>query len=196
MNLKEIIRKVMRKEVSPPEGEIWVTEVCGCLRRSWYRRRYGEEITKDMIAGIKGHDILLPKLAEELGCAYEVRIEIPVNNHVLVGKADLVCDDRVIELKISNSLHIRDEWILQANTYAVALGKKMFTIVVIGNSIITEDYPVDVVSYKMVLEAAKTFIKYIKSDVPPPPIRGDWCRYCPFRKECNKEKSIVEYMRQ
>jgi len=195
MNLKEVIKKVMQREVKPPEGEVWVTEVCGCLRRSWFRRRYGEEVTKDMIAGIKGHNILLPKLAEELGCAYEVRIEIPVNNNVLVGKADLVCEDRVIELKLSNSLRIRDEWVTQANTYTVALGKDKFTIVVIGNSIITEDFTANKALFKIVLEATKTYIKYLKGGVPPPPMHGDWCRHCPYRKECNKEKSITEYMR-
>jgi len=195
MNLKEIIKKVMRREINPLEGEVWVTEVCGCLRRSWFRRKYGEEVTKDMIAGIKGHNILLPKLAEELGCAYEVRIEIPVNSYVLVGKADLVCEDRVIELKLSNSLHIRDEWVTQANTYAVALGKDKFTIAIIGNSIITKDYPANKALFKVVLESARIFIKYVEKDVPPLPMYGDWCRYCPYRKECNKEKSITEYMR-
>jgi len=194
MNLKEVIRKVMQREVNPPEGEVWVTEVCGCLRRSWFRRKYGEEVTKDMIAGIKGHNILLPKLAEELGCAYEVRIEIPVNNHVLVGKADLVCEDRVIELKLSNSLRIRDEWVTQANTYAVALGKSKFTIAIIGNSIITKDYPANKALFKIVLETAKIYIKHIKANKPPLPMYGDWCKYCPYRKECNKEKSITDYM--
>ncbi|MCD6148924.1 hypothetical protein J7J18_06155 [bacterium] len=195
MNLKDVIRKVMQREVKPPEGEVWVTEVCGCLRRAWYKRRYGEEITKDMIVGIKGHNILLPKLAEELGCTYEVRIEIPVDSYILVGKADLVCEDRVIELKLSNSLHIRDEWITQANTYAVALGKDKFTIAIIGNSIITKDYPANKALFKIVLETAKIYIKHIKANKPPPPMYGDWCKYCPYRKECNKEKSITEYMR-
>ena len=43
--------------------EVWVTELSDCLRKSFYRRKYGYRVTKEMLAGACIHAELLETVA-------------------------------------------------------------------------------------------------------------------------------------
>jgi len=195
MDLREVLNEALREVTTPKEGEIWVTEVTvPCLRMSWYKRRYGDKLTWSALLGIKGHDVLIPRVAERLGCRYEERVEHDLGNGwVLVGRPDIICSDRVIELKVSQKPYIRSEWIEQANAYAYMHAVPEFTIVVVSDVLVIEDYKVSPELFKVTRDIAIIYSEYLSKGKTPLRNRGAWCNHCPYRKICLGEKTITEY---
>jgi len=188
------INDVFYESSVPKDNEIWVSELTGCLRESWYKRLVGVRATKKMVEGLIAHSTLLPFIAERLGCIYEVRVEYSLGKYVLVGRADIVCDDRVIELKVSDSPVIKDEYRLQANAYAYILGKPRYTIVVLSDDINMKTFKTSEKLFKVILNRAKTYIRYVELSIEPPREESSRCRYCFFRRVCFSDEGLEKFM--
>jgi len=179
---------------------VWVTELSGCLRRSWYRRKLGYRLTKDMLAGRVIHAELLERVVEELPVAYaeaEKKVEYVVSvgdvDIWLVGRVDLYIAEgdlrTFVEFKTSD--WIFDEHIEQANIYAVMLNIDKFYICYMPKS--------DEVKCKEfsrtwteqdVEERVKRFVESLTGKEPPQKEENTWCFYCEFKPECKKNKKL------
>jgi len=180
---------------------VYVTELTGCMRRSWYRRKGGYRLTKDMLAGTAVHAELLERVVEELPVAYaeseksvEKLISIGDSDVWLVGRVDLFIADgdlrTFVEFKTSD--WIFDEHIEQANIYAVMLNIDKFYICYMPKS--------DTVKCKEftrtwteqdVVERVKRFVEALTKDEPPQKEEDAWCYYCEFRAMCKKNKTLI-----
>jgi len=179
---------------------VYVTELTGCMRRSWYRRKLGYRMTKDMIAGRAVHAELLERVAGELPVAYakaEKRIEYVISagdvDIWLVGRVDLFIADgdlrTFVEFKTSD--WILDEHIEQANIYAVMLNIDKFYICYMPKS--------DEVKCKEftrtwteqdVEDRVRKFVESLTGKEPPQKEEDYWCFYCEFKPECKKNKKL------
>jgi len=201
----DIIEKAFNNalNVEPEErlDVVYVTELTGCLRRSWYRRKLGYRMTKDMIAGTAVHAELLERVVEELPVAYaesEKKVEYVVSTGDvdiwLVGRVDLFIADgdmrTFVEFKTSD--WIFDEHIEQANIYAVMLNVDKFYICYMPKS--------DIVKCKEftrtwteqnVVERVRRFVEALTKNEPPQKEEDAWCYYCEFKAMCKKNKTLI-----
>lgn len=74
--------------------------------------------TSAMRKGTNIHDSLLPVVAELLGGQYEVPVRASIQDVLLVGSADLVVGNTVIEVKTGTFFGNTDYAVLQASLYA------------------------------------------------------------------------------
>jgi len=200
----DVIEKAFNRAlVVEPEQRldvVYATELVGCLRRSWYRRKLGYRLTKEMIGGRAVHAELLERVAEELPVAHaeaEKRITRVVSTGDadiwLVGRVDLFIADgdlrTFVEFKTSD--WILDEHIEQANIYAVMLNIDRFYICYMPKS--------DEVKCKEfartwterdVEERVRKFVESLTKKEPPQKEEDVWCFYCEYRAECKKNKKL------
>jgi CRISPR-associated protein Cas4 len=180
---------------------VWVTELSGCLRRSWYRRKLGYRLTKDMLAGRAIHVELLERVAEELPVAHseaEKRVEYVVSigdvDIWLVGRVDLFIADgdlrTFVEFKTSD--WIFDEHIEQANIYAVMLNIDKFYICYMPRSSevkcreFTRTW-----AEQDIEERVRKFVESLTGKEPPQKEENMWCYYCEFKAECRKNRTLI-----
>jgi CRISPR-associated protein Cas4 len=205
----EIIEKAFNKalDVEPTNkpSEVYVTELVGCVRRSWYKRRYGYRMNKNMIVGVAVHKELLEVVADILadspdaGFDYvdvekkvEKLISIDGNDVWLVGRVDLYIADKKKGIKtfveFKTSEWVFEEHIEQANIYAVMLDVNRFYICYMPKS--------DQVKCK---EFERTWtesnvverVKMLLSSSEPPRRENYWCNHCEFKNLCKKNRTLV-----
>jgi len=199
--IEEIFNRALQREPVDRLDTVYVTELTGCMRRSWYKRKGGYRLTKDMIAGTAVHAELLERVAKELPFAYaeseksvEKLISIGDIDVWLVGRVDLFIADgdmrTFVEFKTSD--WIFDEHIEQANIYAVMLNIDKFYICYMPKS--------DTVKCKEftrtwteqnVVERVKRFVEALTKDEPPQKEEDYWCYYCEFKAMCKKNKTLI-----
>ena len=182
-------------------GVVYVTELTGCLRRSWYRRRYGYRITRDMICGTAVHREVLERVAAEAPVAHaetEKRVEYWVKmmnrDILLVGRVDLYIADGDLEtfIEYKTSEWVYEEHIEQGNIYAVLLDINRFYICYMPRS----DH-VKCREFKKtwteedVKQRLETLIKHLIDKTEPPRREGTWCSYCEYRSMCRKDRKLV-----
>jgi len=201
----EVIEKTFNRalDVEPADrlDTVYVTELTGCLRRSWYRRKLGYRVTKEMLAGRAVHAELLERVVEDLPVAYaeaEKKVEYVISvgdvDIWLVGRVDLFIADgdmrTFVEFKTSD--WIFDEHIEQANIYAAMLNIDKFYICYMPKS--------DEVKCKEftrtwaelnVVERVKRFVEALTKDEPPQKEEDAWCYYCEFRNMCRKNRTLI-----
>ena len=199
--IEETFNRALIREPVDRLDTVYVTELTGCMRRSWYRRKLGYRMTKDMIAGTAVHAELLERVVEELPVAYaeseknvEKLISIGDSDVWLVGRVDLFIADgdmrTFVEFKTSD--WIFDEHIEQANIYAVMLSIDKFYICYMPKS--------DTVKCKEfertwteqnVVERVRRFVTALTKDEPPQKEEDAWCYYCEFKAMCKKNKTLI-----
>jgi CRISPR-associated protein Cas4 len=180
---------------------VYVTELTGCMRRSWYRRKLGYRMTKDMIAGTAVHAELLERVVEDLPVAYaesekdvEKLISIGDGDVWLVGRVDLFIADgdvrTFVEFKTSD--WIFDEHIEQANIYAVMLNIDKFYICYMpkSDSIKCKEFS-RTWTEQNVVERVRKFIESLTRSEPPQKEENTWCFYCEFKAMCKKNKTLI-----
>jgi len=193
--LKQVVDRVLTSGV-PEDKVVWVTELTQCLRKSFYMRKMPVRRTPEMLLGEVLHRDILTALAYELNCSAEVPVELDMGDFKLVGRADLVCDDCVVELKISKSRVVRESWVRQANTYACILKKPYYYIVVVSDATSVFQYVSDYRLFGEVLSRArKYYVEHIARGEPPPPEESNLCDLCEFRNLCSNVKDITKFMR-
>lgn len=116
--------RATRKEMS---DYISVTEVTGCLRRSYFNRKYPHEIPSWSTSAVIGkyiHQIVERKFAEKFK-DYIVEIEKTFTDDILIGTVDIAIRDPVskksfvIDLKTTSKIPIEPYYnhVLQVNAY-------------------------------------------------------------------------------
>ena len=199
--IEEAFNRALDREPISDASTVYVTELIGCVRRSWYKRRYGYRATRDMIAGIAVHSDVLLRAALLFEGSYDVvtvekKVEklFDVNGSGvwLAGRLDLYIADREKDIRtfieFKTSEWIFEEYVEQGNIYAVMLDMDKFYICYMPKS--------DTVKCK---EFERTWtekevverIQQLLSESEPPRREGYWCNYCEFRNMCKKNRTLV-----
>jgi len=180
---------------------VYVTELTGCVRRSWYKRRHGYRATREMIAGTAIHSDVLLRAALLLEGEYDViavekKIEKMISNDRdnvwLLGKLDLYIADKEKNIKtfveFKTSEWVFDEHIEQGNIYAVMLDIDKFYICYMPKSdqIKCKEFE-RTWTEKEVVER----IQQLLGHTEPPRREGYWCNYCEFRNMCRKSRTLI-----
>jgi len=192
--LLEIIKEMDKEE---HEEGIFITDVTGCLRASYYRKVLGERLPEKIrfqtLIGKATHEFLIPRLAFRLGGDIEVRTEY----RGIRGRADIVTKDYVIELKTVSNIPttVYRSHAEQLNFYLFALKKEYGYVVYLNRKtgvVRVREVKKDEKLLEITLVKAKELKEAIENKIPPKPhvpIRElkTLCSYCPFNSECLKE---------
>ncbi|MCI4436747.1 MAG: CRISPR-associated protein Cas4 [Ignisphaera sp.] len=199
--IEKAFNKALEREPENKPSEVYVTELVGCVRRSWYKRRYGYRASREMIIGTAIHLDVLSKVVEQLSSMFDIveaekkiekLVSVDGNDVWLVGRVDLYIADRQKNVKtfveFKTSEWIFEEHIEQANIYAYMLNTDKFYICYMPKS--------DQIKCK---EFERTWteqeviqrIKQLLSDSEPPKRENYWCNYCEFKNLCKKNKTLV-----
>ena len=199
--IEKAFNRAFDREPINDSSTVYVTELTGCVRRSWYKRRYGYRMTRDMICGTAVHREVLERVVEELPVAYaesekdvEKLISIGDSDVWLVGRVDLFIADgdmrTFVEFKTSE--WVFEEHVEQANIYAVMLNVDKFYICYMPKS--------DTVKCKEfertwteedVKQRLAELVEHLIDNTEPPRREGTWCSYCEFKNLCKKNKTLV-----
>jgi len=192
------------------ENVYWVTELLYCPRKIFWNRKnnFHTPLNSNMLHGSLMHD-LLPKLIEDDSIVYEKELELPLtiggDSVKVVGRADAVMKDKVIEFKYTkilpgylDSKRIPLQYHLQAGMYCKMTGLDEYYIII--GSVFNLDFKV--IRGKLFQEHIDTMIKNaetihncLKQDVLPvvnTPMFKWECRYCPYKKKCIELKEKKE----
>ena len=196
----DFFRRILARfaKPKPDPSVIHVSEVVGCLRRSFYNRRIvshdfrhigDHEVVKRAI-GLIMHDAMASQL-KDLGNDSEVSVAVDLGDFKLVGRADAIVDDSVVEFKFVSKLPDRphEEHLLQVNAYMYMLKLNKGYIVYVDRN--TGRVRVFQVSFsprlwRKVVERAKQLHRYLVEGRIPPRERGPWCHGCEWYWFCLK----------
>jgi len=197
----EVIEKAFNRALDrEPEQRldtVYVTELAGCMRRSWYRRRHGYRATREMIAGTAIHSDILLRAALLLEGEYDVivvekKVEKMISDVWLLGRLDLYIADKEKNIKtfaeFKTSEWVFEEHVEQGNIYAVMLDIDKFYICYMPKSdqIKCKEFE-RTWTEKEVVERIQQLLGYTE----PPRREGYWCNYCGFRNMCRKNKTLI-----
>ena len=168
-----------------------------CPRKMYYQKKYPVDPT-EYVKGIFtiGH-ILHKEIQEILKDTYDC--EVPVlyvdkqSDIKLIGHADLVSDNRVIDIKTVNRLPVRpyDKHHLQVNTYSYLLSKDYYGLLYVEKNTLQMryfEYYTDEQLFKHILQKCRLVYRCIKSDELPECIPNKLCRYCQYKEYCNENR--------
>jgi CRISPR-associated protein Cas4 len=203
--IEDAFNRALDRKPENRRDTVYVTELVGCIRRSWYRRRYGYRMNKDMIAGTAIHSELLDRVADILanspdaGFDYidvekkvEKLLEVNGKSVWLVGRVDLYIADKQKNIKtfveFKTSEWIFEEHIEQANIYAVMLNTDKFYICYMPKS---DQVKCREFERMWTEQEVVQRIKQLLSDTEPLKREGYWCNYCEFKNMCKKNKTLV-----
>jgi CRISPR-associated protein Cas4 len=199
--IEDAFNKALNVEPLNMVGVVYVTELVGCLRRSWYRRKHSYRTTKEMICGTAVHREVLERVAAEVPVAYaevEKRVEYDVRvmgrDILLVGKVDLYVADGDLEtfVEYKTSEWVFEEHVEQGNIYAVLLDVNRFYICYMPKSDTVKCREFERTwTVEDVMQRLETFINHLVNNTEPPRREGTWCSYCEFKALCRRNKTLV-----
>jgi len=180
---------------------IHVSEVVGCLRKSYYLRRRLISISPSSAVVLLGdsiHSALQEVLRRE---GYETEFEVGLNlrDFKLVGHADAYHPEReeILEFKTVGKIpdgkpyetHMKQAQIYAALTNA----KHVYVIYIQRGDGEVKVYKVDHDKWvlKWAVERAKTLKKALDTNEPPKPERTYLCNHCEFKLTCLKTPQEV-----
>lgn len=195
-----LFRSILAKHAKPkPDPSvIHVSEVTTCLRRSFYNRRvtsnnFAHVSDQDAVrraVGIIMHGALASALRDS-GVDAEVSVAVDLGGFKLVGRADAVLDNAVVEFKFVNKLPDRpsEEHIMQVTAYMYMLKlRRGYVVYIDRNSGRVRVFPVafSARTWRKIVERAKLFHKHLVENRIPPRERGPWCHGCEWYWFCMK----------
>jgi len=195
--IDEIVIEIAKEMQEDRRDEVHVTDLVGCIRASYFRKVYGVRFNLtqaiSVILGLGVHEFFIPYLAGRLGGDYEVEVEY----EGIKGRADVVTDEYVVEVKTVNNIPIQPfrSHLEQLNFYMQVLDKPKGYVFYIGRSsykVAMYEYYGDRELFLRTLEKGKELIKALKERKPPKCNLGIvdqhfYCRNCMYRGECNHE---------
>jgi CRISPR/Cas system-associated exonuclease Cas4 (RecB family) len=126
------VERLESKYKAPHYGDnaLSVTMCCGCVRASYFSLKLPKpkedyESVYKKLYGKLLHRELLAEIAKEIGGEVDKRIELDVDGIKVVGYADLVAKDTVLELKTCYKLPNKpnNAHLMQLNAYLAGLGR-------------------------------------------------------------------------
>ena len=177
------------------DSEIYVTEVSGCLRRSFFIRRQPIPLPENLYVVFeigKGLHYIIQRFLPVEAC-FEVPCELDLGDFRLKGRADVVLDDVILELK--SIARIREDWIpypnhiLQLQAYLWMLDRPRGFIVYIEKSR-GRIYPIEVEreasAWALIIQRARVLHHHLLNNEPPRPEPSSLCKICDYRRICHE----------
>ena len=177
------------------DSEIYVTEVSGCLRRSFFIRRQPIPLPENLYVVFeigKGLHYIIQRFLPVEAC-FEVPCEVDLGDFRLKGRADVVLDDVILELK--SIARIREDWIpypnhvLQLQAYLWMLDRPRGFIVYIEKSR-GRIYPIEVEreasAWALIIQRARVLHHHLLNNEPPRPEPSSLCKICDYRRICHE----------
>ncbi|RLE85690.1 MAG: hypothetical protein DRJ41_00680 [Thermoprotei archaeon] len=201
--IKSAIIKNVKKEYTLDKNKIFVTEVTGCIRQSFFNRIFLGELNYNaafrILRGVLLHEWLAEKLPiglDEVRNRDQLRGEIDLGNGaMLVGRADYLIGDYIVELKTTSRRKLEkplDEHVKQVMLYMHMFNKEKGIIIYLhdnGNitsfTINKED---DLI--KELIEKARKLFSSLKSGHAPKAEIGQYCRWCPWNRKDFCEEGV------
>lgn len=176
-----------------------LTYLCDCLTRSYYRVKLPEVHKQNrnvyyLAIGRLLHQWLCSRLAIKLGGQTEVLLSYETDHFVIKGRADIMTNDYIVELKTSGRLPEKpyESHVEQLNAY-LAMSDKPYGYIVyvsrIDGSVKVFEHVIDNYMWNRTLEKAKVFRKACELNEPPEPYKSkQWlmkaCKYCEYKSIC------------
>ena len=190
--LKELIKAYESRE---HEDGIYISSLSTCLRKAFYEQFfpvYETKLSKPVFEGTAIHyfiDYLVKNYGNLLmeNIDSEVRVRYIIDDIKLVGRADIVLDDRIIEVKTTSNIPFKPytSHVLQANAYAYILRKKYFEIAYISNDRIKSFvYETRKDLFDVIVERARILSTAFKTGIAPDREVSQLCVKCPFYDKC------------
>ena len=181
--------------------KIYVTDLVGCIRRSYYIKKYGFQVDEStalwLLFGGLFHDLITPAIAEAFKGQKEVSINYKFEDVEIHGRVDVLLDDSIIELKTCSKLPIKPKLshVEQLNVYMNILNKKIGYLVYISKvqaDTVVFECEKNHRMFQQTLEKAKLLKKALDNDIPPEvnlPLsaRRQFCDSCPFYEKCTSD---------
>jgi len=202
----EAFRRFLVKQLRIVDDEtIHVGEVCSCLRKSFYTRRYGDlslrhlEKTKYVILGLGlSTHYVLEETLHEMG----FHTETPIVEYIVtkdykirvMGTPDAFNDKHVVEIKTTKKIPKEPfrHHLMQLNTYMWMLKVRIGYIVYIDKSTgyvkVFEHYFDNNIHVNFIDRAVK-FYEALKYNIPPSIEKSGLCNYCEWRWRCYNDNS-------
>lgn len=176
-------------------NRIGVKEVCSCLRKAWYLRKYKDYFFSDETRWIIFRGMVFDDIFSNLYEQNGVKVVTNVDGVDIVGKIDFIDEfDNIWELKTVNSIWSvkngpYDEHVLQANFYAYMTGRDEFNLLYVSFDGIRgfTNIPMDKSSAEHLIERAKMLNEYLEKDIVPPKEETKSCRYCQYYHICMRD---------
>jgi len=205
--IKELLTEIAELDTVKhiKDKTIYVTQVCQCLRKSFYELTMpivdiNDVFRKHLVIGSSIHlyiQKLLSNYCGELGykCRIEVPIEFEYNNYKILGRADAVINDVVVEfkttvkdVKIPNMLHL-----MQTNLYTHILGLNKYVVVyVTPNDILEFNYTFNNELLNMFMRRLNILVNALNSMNVPSPEEDVWCKNCLYKHLCVKSLDMFK----
>ena len=203
--IKQAIFEKAKEYQEDRSDTIHITDLTGCIRRSYYIKKYGfpldEKMSFWLLFGAVVHDMLTPVIARFLNGEREVRTIYEYKGIEIQATVDVLAKDVVVELKTCNKLPYQpyQSHIEQINAYMHIFDKPKGLIVYISRAklgVRVFEYYGNAELFHYTLSKAITLKKALEDDVPPPcnlPIaeRKFYCKECPFRTQCLDEAEFL-----
>jgi len=172
---------------------VYVTEVCQCLLRSWYNRTLKSPPSDNkvvlMVIGDSAHYLM--KDYFPLG-AGEHHAERDIGGGVrLVGRADRVLEDAVVEFKTVSRAPDKpyDMHVSQVQLYMWLFDKSRAFIAYVSRlngEVKIFEVGRDDAAISRLLERARSFARCLVSGVVPEAEENPLCAYCEYRELCSR----------
>jgi|GEM_PF-1781370 len=180
----------------------YISSLSSCLRRAYYEKIFPElvleQIRKSTFEGEAIHYFV--KYLVDLGGKLlfeKINAEVPVEYEFegikIVGRADIVLKDRIIELKTCRNIPSRPYFshVLQANAYAYLLKKKMFEVTYLGmHNIRSFVYDTSKELFERLLDRARILRKALIFSVAPEREPSPLCVKCPYYHVCFRQMQL------
>lgn len=202
LTFKELFLKLLELEEQEHKHEktIFVTQVLQCLRRSYIEIIKGVDIryklSKPLLIGSAIHkyvEYLINKYKDVLNLNIEAEkhVEFMHRGWRVVGRADIVTDKEVWEIKVTSRtykipslLHIA-----QANLYAYLLNKDIIRIIYFRDNKIEEFiYQYTPRLIDMFFKRLNKLIDALENNQLPEKEEDFWCSTCPYKYGCVYKK--------
>jgi len=192
------IQSVVRREYEYSDDRLHVTELCGCLRKTYFRRRQPIEKSPEQQWYLY-RGLIFDELWTSLFPRSQLRVTHRVKNGpTIVGRIDFVYNGKLYELKTINTVKYLDSpyphHIKQVRFYAFCENLKQAVLLYLafdGHKVFEVDCADEEVLPVVEEIEKKALILYeaLKRNTPPEPYNETWeCRYCEFSTVCGGDR--------
>ncbi len=182
-----------------------VSEITGCLRKSYYTRLYPlrprEAISLVIMSFGNGIHSQLQEHLTAKGWMSEVEVSWDLRYFRLVGHADLYHPGKNIVIELKTTSRVPDKpyhsHIMQLNSYQAMLRAEKGYLIYIARDGRVEVYPhkYDKQLWNQTIKRAFHYYFSLQKKRTPKPEPSPLCKYCPFKWKCYQEKGDDNYGR-
>jgi len=182
-------------------NEFRCSQLTECPRQLYYQKKYPVEPT-EYLKGIftVGHIfhktiqlLLLRKYPKEYQIEVPVEYKDNETDIVIVGHADIVSDDKVVDIKTVSRLPTDAYYKhhLQVNTYAHLLDRQYYGILYVEKNTLRMqyfEYRTSTELFNYVLGICREVYRCLLVEKLPDIKLSNYCKWCPYRQLCAENK--------